>query len=256
MNIKRFKPKSRFSGRADVYDKYRPTYPQKIIDIFAHEHGLKIGDVVADVGSGTGKFTELLLDNGLNVYAVEPNAEMRAYAEKNLSSFVGFTSVDGSAEDTTLEDNSVDAVVVAQAFHWFEVEPTEREFDRILKPDGFIALTWNDRKVTDSEFLRSYDELLVKYCPDYKKIQHKDTSSEQLEEIFVGKKVTEFHFEKYQSVDIDSMIGRLKSSSYCPLEDDENFEPLIASLCDIFEKYETDGGVRIEYDTTLFCVSD
>ena len=96
--------------------------------------------VIADIGSGTGIFSRQLLHNGYNVYAVEPNADMRKKAEEMLSEYQGFVSVDGMDSNTNLPDKSMDHVTAAQAFHWFDADAFKKECRRILKPDGKIII--------------------------------------------------------------------------------------------------------------------
>src|SRR6476661_7118338 len=105
----------RFSNRVDNYVKYRPGYPSAILDLFRDEMNLGTHSVVADIGSGTGLSAKLFLENGNKVYGVEPNAAMRAAAEEFLKPFPNFVSVDGTSEDTTLPNDSVDIVIAAQA---------------------------------------------------------------------------------------------------------------------------------------------
>jgi SAM-dependent methyltransferase len=147
-----FKPKERFSDRADAYAKYRPSYPQALVDSLVQKllTSSRITPSVADIGSGTGIFSRLLLENGFTVYAIEPNGPMRERAEERLASFPRFYSVNEEAADTTLPDHCVDAVVVAQAFHWFATQETVVEFTRILKRPGIVMLAWNDR-LTDCD---------------------------------------------------------------------------------------------------------
>jgi len=101
-----------------------------------------------------------LLDQGYVVYAVEPNEPMRQEADRALSGHLGFRSVNGTAEATGLEDQSIDLVTCAQAFHWFDPEKTSVEFRRILKPGGLTALIWNEREEQASDVGREYDDLL------------------------------------------------------------------------------------------------
>src|SRR5260370_9091015 len=102
------------------------------MDLVRGECGLRPGHVVADVGSGTGLLSELFLKNGNRVYGVEPNEAMRQAGEEYLASFDGFTSVNGSAEATTLDDASVDFVPAGQTFPWFEPRATRRGFAPIF----------------------------------------------------------------------------------------------------------------------------
>ena len=114
--------------------------------------------VVADLGSGTGVLSEVLLKNGNRVFGVEPNEDMRRIAEANLAKYKNFRSISGSAESTTLENGSVDLITAAQSFHWFNQELTRAEFHRILRR-GWVVLIWNTRK-TSTPFLRAYKELV------------------------------------------------------------------------------------------------
>ncbi|HZQ47481.1 MAG TPA: class I SAM-dependent methyltransferase, partial [Verrucomicrobiae bacterium] len=147
----------RFSSRVENYIKYRPGYPQGIIDLMRKECQLTSASVIADIGSGTGILTELLLRNQNTVFGIEPNQEMRAAAERLLSSYPQFHSVPATAETTTLPDKCVDLITAGQAFHWFDREKTRQEFLRILKPQGWVALIWNDRNITTHAFFEAYE---------------------------------------------------------------------------------------------------
>lgn len=139
-------PTQRFSSRVENYSRYRPSYPRQVLELLFEECGLTAASIIADIGSGTGIMTRLFLENGNQVFAVEPNREMRQEAEWNLASYSHFVSVDATAEATTLRAGSVDFVVAAQAFHWFDREKVRPEFVRILKPEGWVVLVWNDRR--------------------------------------------------------------------------------------------------------------
>jgi SAM-dependent methyltransferase len=136
----------RFSGRVENYARYRPGYPDEVLDLLRQRCGLTEDSEIADVGSGTGALARLFLENGNRVFGVEPNAEMRGAGERLLRRYGRFTSVAARAEDTTLTEGSVDLVTAGQAFHWFDPGPTRREFARILKSGGFVALIWNTRR--------------------------------------------------------------------------------------------------------------
>src|ERR1035438_5165838 len=111
---------SRFSDRVENYIRYRPGYPLEALLALKSECGLSPQQAVADIASGTGIWTRMLLENGNPVFGVEPNPEMRQAGERLLARFPKFTSVTGSAEATTLPDQSVDFVTAAQAAHWFD----------------------------------------------------------------------------------------------------------------------------------------
>src|SRR5277367_59772 len=122
--------KSRFSDRVENYVRYRPGYPIEVLQVLKDECGLTPDHGIADIASGTGIWTRVLLNNGNRVFGVEPNPEMRQAGERLLADFPRFTSVAGTAEGTTLADASVDFVTAAQAAHWFEREHSRREFVR------------------------------------------------------------------------------------------------------------------------------
>src|SRR5881392_4036123 len=124
----------RFSSRVEAYVRHRPSYPKEVISVLQIECGLTAQMSIADVASGTGIFTRMLLENGNRVFGVEPNAEMRAAGEEYLAAYPSFTSIEGTAEATTLADRSVGLVAAAQAAHWFDRPKARREFIRILKP--------------------------------------------------------------------------------------------------------------------------
>jgi ubiquinone/menaquinone biosynthesis C-methylase UbiE len=145
----------RFSSRVDNYIRYRPGYPDAILDTLRDAYGLTPASIVADVGSGTGILTEMFLRHGNVVYGIEPNREMREAAERLLAGYDRFHSVAATAEDTTLGDDSVDLVTAGQAFHWFDPSKARAEFARVLKPGGWVALIWNERVVT-TPFLADY----------------------------------------------------------------------------------------------------
>ena len=126
-------PTRRFSTRAEFYARARPRYPQALLKFCCNTLGLKPVHRVADVGSGTGFLSELFLQNGNRVFAIEPNEEMRRKAEAALGSNPSFVSIDATAESTGLGDASVDFIVAGQAFHWFDPPRARREFTRILK---------------------------------------------------------------------------------------------------------------------------
>lgn len=244
-------PIKRFSTRADNYAKYRPGYPVGVIEILERACGLRATSTIADVGSGTGIITELFLKQGNPVFAIEPNAAMREVAERLLVGYPKFVSVDGAAEATTLADESVDFVVAAQAFHWFDRRKARQEFARILKPDGWVVLIWNERRLDSTPFLSAYEDLLLRYGTDYQKVRHENVASE-IADFFAPSGFRLENLENYQHFDFDSLKGRVLSSSYTPEPDDPKFEPMLNELRDIFRVYEKDGTVSFEYETRVY----
>ncbi|MEO0869068.1 MAG: class I SAM-dependent methyltransferase [Cyanobacteria bacterium J06642_11] len=170
----------RFSNRVQDYVKYRPDYPAALMTYLVECCGLQPQHVVADIGSGTGLLTQPFLQYGNRVYGVEPNAPMRSAAEDWLKTYDNFESVEGQAEMTTLAAASVDWIVAGQAFHWFDPLATRKEFARVLKPGGGIALIWNSRLVSDP-FHQAYEQFLLAHAPDYDVIRQQRPTAPELE---------------------------------------------------------------------------
>lgn len=244
-------PLARFSKRAENYVKYRPGYPAGVIEILASDCGLTETSVIADVGSGTGIWSEMLLKNGNSVFAVEPNAAMRLAAEGLVNEYAQFKSIDATAEATTLEARSVDIVTAAQAFHWFDRARAKREFARILKPGGWVVLIWNERLRDATAFLREYENLLLRYGTDYEKVRHENVTSE-ITEFFAPETVALQTLENVQQFDFASLKGRLLSSSYAPDQDHPNFAAMLRKLEEIFNTNQNDGIVNFEYETKVY----
>lgn len=240
----------RFSYRVENYVRYRPGYPDAVTDVLKKKGGLTTGSVIADIGSGTGISAELFLRNGNVVYAVEPNAPMRRAAESLLQGFSGFHSIGGTAEDTTLADNSIDFVVAAQAFHWFNTDEAKREFARILRPGGQVVLMWNARRSGSTEFLRAYETFLEKFGTDYMQVNHRNIHENTVRAFFQTCRKEELYNE--QLLDFEGLKGRLLSSSYSPAPDNPQFGPMMDELKRMFDKYHDGGFVRIEYDTEVY----
>jgi ubiquinone/menaquinone biosynthesis C-methylase UbiE len=243
---------TRFSNRVKDYAKYRPHYPPEVLKFLISELGLTRDSVIADVGSGTGISSELFVENGNHIYGIEPNRQMREAAERRFKRYKNFVSVDATAENTTLPDRSVDFVAAGQSFHWFDLRKTKAEFRRILRPNGFVALMWNDRRTASSDFLRGYEALLKRYGTDYREVKHIRVGSRELNQFF-GK--TQHHrkvFKNSQVFDFDGLKGRLLSSSYVPGEGQPGYGPMIVDLKKLYSGYEKDGLVLFEYDTNFY----
>ncbi len=238
--------KKRFSSRVENYIKYRPKYPLEIIDFLEKKAILAKSTVIADIGSGTGILTKIFLDHGNQVYGVEPNKDMREAAEKILKDYPNFTSFEGSAESTGLEDNSIDLVIAGQAFHWFDVEEAKKEFIRILKPNGYVVLIWNNRGKGGSDFNSNYEKFMLKYGTDYKEVMNKEGN---VKRFYWYQKES---FYNYQDLDYSSFKGRVLSASYIPLSNNLIFPKMILELEELFNEHQRNGFIRIEYDTKVF----
>jgi len=233
------------------YVRYRPGYPSGVLDLLRSECGLRAEHVVADIASGTGIFTRLLLENGNFVFAVEPNVEMRAMGSQQLKAFSRVKSVAGASEATTLGSASVDFVTAAQAAHWFDLPRARAEFVRILRPHGWCILIWNERRTSSTPFLCAYEELLLTYGTDYKEVRHERTTA-TIDEFFAPARYDERVFDLRQQFDYEGLAGRLLSSSYAPLEGHPNYAPMMEELKRIFLDHGEKGKVEFEYDTRVF----
>lgn len=244
--------KERFSNRVADYVRYRPGYPEGILDVLREKCRLQPESVVADVGSGTGLLAQIFLENGNLVYGVEPNAAMREAGEQLLEKYPHFCSVAGSAEATTLPTASVDFVVAGQAFHWFEPNAARREFERILRPQGWVALIGN-RRISDARpFERDYELLLRTYGTDYAAVAATYPNRQRMAEFFGEGKFLQSFTPNQQIFDFEGLRGRLLSSSYSPPEGHPNHAPMLADLKRLFDAHQQDGYVRFDYETSMY----
>jgi len=244
-------PTQRFSDRVDNYAKYRPTYRGAIVSYLRETIHLHRKHTIADIGSGTGIFSELFLRHGYSVIGVEPNEAMRQAGETHLGHNAHFSSREGTAEATGLTGKSIDLITVAQAFHWMQPEPTKIEFNRILKEDGHTLLVWNLR-LTDTPFLKGLDDLKSEIGQHYEAIRGSHADEAVIRPFFSPKAVTIKSFRHAQILDFEGLKGQLLSSSYMPLEGAPGYEEMISRLEDLFQRYNENGQVNMEYETKLF----
>jgi len=152
-------PATRGFAAADVYERGRPDYPQAAVDRLVAELDLRAGRTVVDLAAGTGKLTRLLVPSGARVLAVEPLPEMRAELERRAPAA---TVLAGRAEQIPVEDGAADAVTVASAFHWFDLDAALVEIRRVLAPGGGLALLWNARDER-TDLQRALSDLIDPY---------------------------------------------------------------------------------------------
>ena len=238
----------RFARCVDDYAKFRPAYPDAAVDYILRGTGVGREATVADIGAGTGKLSRLLLERGLRVIAVEPGDDMRAAADLELSRFANYRSVPATAERTTLPDSSVDAITVAQALHWFDMEKCKPEFARILRPGGRIAVVYN-RRDNSSPFMAKYQELMYQWCAEMPNETHDKITDGFYHEFLGG-----FEREKFanaQLLNFAGLMGRARSSSYAPPPDHPNYAPLESALRRLYGEYQQDGVISFDYVTEV-----
>lgn len=243
--------RERFADRVDDYVRHRPGYPDGVRELLERELGLNAESVVADLGSGTGILSRLLLQSGARVLGVEPNAAMRAAAERELGGRERFVSVNGTAESSGLAPASVDLATAGQAFHWFDPTRTRVELQRILRGRGGVALVWNVRRRTP--FNDDYEELLLRFAPEYPAVQARDRVSEQSVRGLLAPGAAHVErFHNHQRLDAAGLRGRLMSSSYAPKEGAPSHPAMSARLDAIFAAHARDGHVTMDYETVVY----
>ena len=248
-------PTERFSHTVENYVKYRPSYPSEVVELLQEKCSLTGHSKVADIGSGTGIFTKLLLEQGCEVYGVEPNREMAQAAEQYLSAFPRFISINAPAEHTNLSDQSVDLIIAAQAFHWFDLPKVKREFLRILKPQGFVVLIWNLR-LRNSGIMQAYDALLQKFGTDYKDVCANNNITDDVIRDFCAPNPVEIVFlPNKQMMNWEELKGRLLSTSYVPKPGDNHYDEMLIAAEKMFNDHQQQGQINFDYETKIYISS-
>ena len=247
------RPTQRFTSRVEDYVRYRPDYPAAIIPLLKSELGLVTDWVIADIGSGPGNLTRLFLDSGLRVIGVEPNEAMREAGERLMADYPQFVSISGSAEATSLPDESVDLITAGQAFQWFEPSAARTEFQRILRGPGWVVLIWNKRPEGSAPILDAWDDMLHRYSTEYEAVRNRDDRAEAGMKILFGKSgYRMFTFPHDQVLDAAAFWGRLISSSYTPLPGEPGHGEIKKRSQEIFDQFALEGVVRFPYETRVF----
>jgi SAM-dependent methyltransferase len=239
----------RFSDRVEDYVKYRPAYPIHVVSILKNKFVLDEFSIIADIGSGTGISSKLFIDNGNKVYGVEPNKQMREAAELFFLENKNFVSISGTAEETNLPNKSIDLIFSGQAFHWFDKNSAKKEFNRILKKEGHIVLAWNERDEKD-DFQKEYEKILQQ-IPEYAEVNHKNISDDQISTFFSPAKMHKESIENLQIFNLESLKGRLRSSSYFPKQG-KLHENIVRQVEGLFYKFEKNGVINFLYETNIY----
>ncbi len=249
------RPTTRFSDRAADYAKFRPSYPAEAIDAILDRlppatrgGALQAPLMAADIGAGTGISARLLAERGVHVIAVEPNDAMRSAAGQHP--LIEWRS--GTAEATGLPDASVDLVLCAQSYHWFEPRAACREFARILRPGGRLALVWNDGDETDP-VARGYYDLVREASDGAGPTSHQSAArNPTFAPPFDPARVRRLRFRNEQRLDKPSLIGRAMSASYVP-RTGPRAERLVRGLQELHTRHAAaDSRVGLMYEVLVY----
>jgi SAM-dependent methyltransferase len=250
--LSRSNPTGRFTGLADIYAKCRPGYPEAAVDFIVACCRLGRSSVLVDVGCGTGISTRLFARRGVSVVGIDPNDEMRGRAEAEAADPGSPPPVyrKGTAEATGLPGGYADAVLAAQAFHWFEPEAALAEFHRILKPGGWAVLIWNERDEADAftaaygAVVRSTGEAAAVEVP-------RGQAGEVLLRSDLFLNAQRALFDNEQVLDEEGVLGRALSASYAPCEPAQRAD-FTTALREVFARFQNGGQVILKYQTKVY----
>jgi SAM-dependent methyltransferase len=241
-----------YEAAVEHYQRGRPTYPDDAVTYLVRQLGIGPGSDVTELGAGTGKFTELILHTGAAVTAVEPVAAMREALGRNCPTVA---VLKGAAEQIPLSDRSADAVIAAQAFHWFDGERALREIYRVLRPDGRLGLIWNvrDESVGWSERLTAiFDRFAGPDAPRYKH-QAWRRAFERSELFGPLHRSAAWHAH---AVTREGFIDRVMSVSYVASASPEERDRVLGEIHELLDSDPELAGRReilMPYRTDVFC---
>ncbi len=241
-------PTERFTGRVESYRRFRPTYPPAIVDLLRRECGLRAEAPIADIAAGTGLLTEIFLAAGFSVTAIEPNNEMRAACATLQQQYPRLSLIAGTAEATGLPDDSVELITVAQAMHWFDLEKTRTEFARILKPGGWCAVIYNNRRLSGDPFHDAYERFLLDFGIDYGAVKQQHVGRKRLAQFFSPSPMNYATLPNPQALSLEALEGRILSSSYSPQPGQPRFDEMRAAMARLFAETQSNGTVTMHHD--------
>jgi ubiquinone/menaquinone biosynthesis C-methylase UbiE len=242
-----------FTGKAELYKKYRPSYPKEFLDYLYSTKGFSSDSIIADVGAGTGIFTKLLLERGSTVYAVEPNDDMRETAVGDLTKYDRFTPVSATAENTKLPEKCVDFVTVTEAFHYFDRQLFKQECMRILKPCGKVVLAWN-RADKDSSLVKKQGKIIEKYSQHDDNVYQRSGNTYEFSDFF---KNGIYEYKTYKNdlhENREQFIGGHLSAGFAPIKDThpEEYKGYVKDLNILFDEYSENELIRFPFITNSY----
>jgi SAM-dependent methyltransferase len=239
------KPTERFSSRVEAYRRFRSPYPREIVPVLERRCGLTPESIVADVGAGTGMLAELFLENGNRVFAVEPNADMRAVCEELVERYPRLACIGGTAEETRLADHSVDFVAVGRALHWFDQERCRPEFIRILREGGWAVLASQGPHERREPVIREFQTLLKEHGLDFARMRKRYDIESAARDFFAGCEFHEAEFASAQIMSYEELEGFMLSLSVTPQPGHPGFSAMQQALQQYFARHESGGKIHM-----------
>ncbi len=244
----------KFDGMANIYEKYRPSYPASLITYLYETVGFTEHSTIADIGAGTGKFSKLLLEQGSTVACVEFNKDMLAKLSKEVAPYAKAQIVNATAEHTSLPEKSIDFVTAAQAFHWFDSTQFATECNRILKPNGKVVLVWNVRDL-NSKLVQTQESIFKTYCPNFKGFSGGfDKVDTTLVKHFFKDGICQY--EVFDNPFVyhgkEAFVGRSLSSSYAPKPQEAAYAPFVKELEELFDTYQINDIVTMPNEAVVY----
>jgi len=177
---------------------------------------------------------------------------MPAAAEKSLGHDHRFHSVAGTAENTGIEARCVDLITATQAFHWFDRTAARAEFQRISRPGGWVAVTWNERLRGPDPFHAGYERIVRRWGTDYEKVDHSLIGNAEMSRFFAPAQLESKEFANAQVLDWEGLKNRLLSSSFAPNLRSPDCAPMLVQLEALFRATSESGRVTLQYRTLVY----
>ncbi len=242
----------RFSGRVQAYLAYRPRFPQGILAFLQEHNALTDGALVADIGAGTGMLAELFLEAGHPVVAVEPNREMLAACRELAVQYPKLQVVQAPAEETTLPPQSIDLIVVGRAMHWFDWPRAHREFERILKPGGWVLVATNGHRSSGATVSEELSAITRRWRMDSAEADTRHEFDTRLQSFFDTEMWQRTRLHHAMTVTFPTLQGYVESLSAIPRPGEAGYGSMVAELRDLFDRYQRDGVVETPLSCQLY----
>jgi SAM-dependent methyltransferase len=241
----------KFTTKAEAYARFRPDFALDAIDTILIQTGIGTQSVVADIGAGTGILTRHFVEKVALIYAVEPNDAMRSYAEANLGEYTSFRSLNTRAEETTIPETSVDLILVGQALDWFDPFPTSAEFQRIVKPGGFLAVISNPPEIPDTPLKLAVRGLFrEEFGFNFEESSHPDNQPPNF--YFGHDDFIHTRFPNPVPENWESFFGGICSASFAPDPEHPRFKDFSKAAREVFEQFQQDAVITMPFETELW----